>query len=81
MADPADTKIVEEPKNVKTDHPVVPDTRRHPEEAEKGAKPSVVSYHPGKCQKRPSRIKVQPVSGSLQQRRNLLEDARGTLSS
>ena len=36
MADPAGTKIVEEPqKNVQTDSPVVPDTRRHPEEAEK----------------------------------------------
>ena len=47
MADPAGTKIVEEPKNVQTDHPVVPDTRRHPEEAEKRAKPSVVPCHPG----------------------------------
>ena len=37
-------------------------------------KPSVVPYHPGKCRKRSSRIKVQPVSGSLQQLRNLLED-------
>ena len=82
MADPAGTKIVEEPKkNVQTDQPVVPDTRRHPEEAEKGAKPSVVPYHPRKCRKRPSRIKVQPVSGSLQELRNLLEDARGTLTS
>ena len=75
------TKIVEEPKNVQTDHPVVPDTRRHPEEAEKRAKPSVVPYHPGKCRKRPSRIKVQSVSGSLQELRNRLEDARGTISS
>ena len=75
------TKIVKEPKNVLTDHPVGPDTRRHPEEAEKRAKPSVVPYHSGKCRKRPSRIKVQPVSGSLQELRNHLEDARGTLSS
>ena len=67
-------------ENVQTDHPVVPDTQRHPEEAEKKAKPSVVPYHPGKCRKRPSRIKVQPVSGSLQELWNLLEDARGTLS-
>ena len=72
MADPAGTKIVEEPKNVQTDHPVVSDTRRHPEEAEKRAKPSVVPYNPGKSWKRPSRIKVQPVSGSLQELRNLL---------
>ena len=81
MADPVGTKIVEEPKNVQTDHPVVPDTRRHPEEAENRAKPSVVSYHSGKCRKRPFKIKVQPVSGSLQELWNLLEDARGTLSS
>ena len=83
MADPTVTKIVEKPKkNVQTDHLVVPDTRRHPEEAEKRAKPSVVPYHPGKYRKRPSRIKVQPVSGSLQELlRDLLEDARGTLSS
>ena len=40
MADPAGTKIVEEPqKNVQTDHPVVPDTRRHQEEAEKRVNP------------------------------------------
>ena len=78
MADPAGTKNVEEPKNVQTDHPVVPDTRRHPEEAEKRAKPSVVPYHSGKCRKRPFRIKVQHVSESLQEPRNLLEDARGT---
>ena len=69
------------PKNVQTNHPVVPDTRRHPEEAEKRAKPSVVPYHPGKCRKRPSGIKVKPVSGSLQELRNLFEDVRGTLSS
>ena len=56
MADPAGTKIVEE-KNVQTDHPVVPGTRKHPEGAEKKAKPSVVPYHPGKCRKRPSRIR------------------------
>ena len=68
-------------KNVQTDHPVVPDTRRHPEEAEKRAEPSVVSSHTGKCRKRPSRIKVQPVSRSLQELRNISEDARGTLSS
>ena len=80
MSDPAGTKIVEEPKNVQTDHPIVPDTRRHPEEAEKRVKPSVVPYHSGKCRKRPSRITVQPVSGSLQEPRNHLEDARGTLS-
>ena len=67
MADPAGTKIVEEPKNIQTDHPVVPDTRRHPEEAEKRMKPSVVPYHPGNCRKRPSRIKVHPVSGSLRE--------------
>ena len=35
MADPAGTNFVEESKNVQTDHPVVPDTRRHLEEAEK----------------------------------------------
>ena len=29
----------------KTDHPVVPDTREHPEEAEKGVKPSVVPLY------------------------------------
>ena len=40
-------------KYVQTDHPVVPDTRRQPEEAEKRAKPSVVPYHPGKCRKDP----------------------------
>ena len=72
MAHTSGTKILEEPKNVQTDHPVVPDTRRHPEKAEKSAKPSVVPYHPGKCRKRPSRIKVQPVSGSLQELRNLV---------
>ena len=38
MANPAGTKIVEEPKNVQRDHPIVPDTRRHPEEAQKRAK-------------------------------------------
>ena len=43
MANPAGTKIVEEPKNVQIDHPVVPDIRRHPEEAEKRAKPSLVN--------------------------------------
>ena len=75
MADPAGTKIVEETKNELTDHPVVPDTRRHPEEAEKRLKPSVVPYHPGRCRKRPTRIKVQPVSGSLQELWKLLEDA------
>ena len=32
-------------KKVQTDHPVVPDTRRNPEEAEKRVKPSVVPYH------------------------------------
>ena len=32
------------PKNVQTDHPVVPDTRRHPEEAENRVKPSVVFF-------------------------------------
>ena len=81
MVDPAGTKIVEELKNVQTEHPVIPDNQRHPEEAEKRAKPSVVPYHPGKCRKRPSRIKVQPVSGSLQELRNLLlEDARGVFS-
>ena len=69
------------PKNVQTDHLVVPDSRRHPEEAEKRMNPSVVPYYPGKCRKRPSRIKVQPVSGSLQELQNLLGDARGTLSS
>ena len=80
MADPAGTKIVEEPqKNVQADHPVVLDTRRHPEEAEKRAKPSVVPYNPGKCRKRPSRIKVKPISGSLQELRDLLADAEGTL--
>ena len=47
MADRAGTKIVE-PKNVKIDNPVVRDTRRHPEESEKRAKPSVVPYHPGR---------------------------------
>ena len=56
MANPAGTKIVEEPKNVQTDHPVVPETRRRPEEAEKRAKLSVVSYLSGKCRKRPSTI-------------------------
>ena len=82
MADPAGTKVIEEPiKTYKQTTPVVPDTRRHPEEAEKRAKPSVVPYHPGKCRKRPSRIKMQPVSGSFQDFRNLLEDARGTLIS
>ena len=81
MADPAGTKIVEEPKTYKQTTPVVPDTRRHPEEAEKKAKPRVVSFHPGKRRKTHSRIKVQPVRGSLQELRNLLEDARGTLSS
>ena len=81
MANPAGTKIVEEPKNVKTDHPVDPGTQRHPEKSEKRAKPSGVPYHPGKRRKRPSRIKIQPVSGSLQELQNLLEDARGTLSS
>ena len=75
MADPAGTKIVEETKNELTDHPVVPDTCRHPEEAEKRLKPSVVPYHPGRCRKRPTRIKVQPVSGSLQELWKLLEDA------
>ena len=65
MADPAGTKIVEEPKNVQTDHPVVSDTRRHSEEAAKRAKPSVVPFHPEKFRKEPSRMKVQPVSGSL----------------
>ena len=81
MADPAGMKIVEELENVQTYHPVVPDTRRHPEEAEEKAKPSVVPCHTGKCRKTPSRIKVQPVSRSLQELRNLLEDARGSLSS
>ena len=82
MNEPAGTKIVEEPqKNVQTGHPVDPDTRRHPEEVEKRAKPSVVPSYPGKCRKRPSRIKMQPVIRSLQELRNLLEDARGTLSS
>ena len=81
MVDGEGTKIVEEPKNVQTDHPLVPDTRRHPEEAEKRAKRSVVPYDSGKCRKRPSRIKVQPVSGSLQELRNHLEDVRGTFSS
>ena len=57
------------PKNVQTDHPAVTDTRTHSEEAEKRVKPSVVPYHPGNCRKRPSRIKVQPVSGSLQELR------------
>ena len=81
MADPAGTKSVEEPKNVQTDHPVVPDTRRHPVEAEKRVKPRVVPFHPGKCQRRPSRSIVQPVSGSLHELRNHLKDTRGTLSS
>ena len=83
MADPAGTKIVEETKNVQTDHPVDPDTRRHPEEAEKRVKLSVVPSYPGKCRKRPSRIKMQPVSGSLQELQNHLEHAlpEGTLSS
>ena len=54
------------------------DTRRHPEEAENRAKPSVVPYHPRKCRKRPSRIKEQPVSGSLQELRNLLECPRNS---
>ena len=81
MADPAGTKVVEEPKNVKQATLVVPHTRRHPKEAEKRAKPSVVPYHPGKCRKRPSRTKMQAVSGSLQELRNLLEDAREALSS
>ena len=81
MAEPAGAKIVEEPKTVQTDHPVVSYTRRHPEEAEKRAKTSVVPYHPGKCRRRLSRIKVQPVSGSFPELRNLFEDARGTLSS
>ena len=81
MADPTGTTNVEEhQKNVQTDHPVVPDTRRHPEDAEKRVKPSVVQYHPGKCRKRPPSINMQPVSGSLQELWNLLEDARGTLS-
>ena len=58
MADPAGTKIVEEPKkNVQTDHLVVPDTRRHPKEAEKRAKSSVVPYHSRKCREGPSRIR------------------------
>ena len=82
MADPTGTKIVEELKTTyKRTTPVVPDTRRHPEEAEKRAKPGLVPYHQGKCRKRPSRIKVLYVSGSLQELQNLLEDARGTLSS
>ena len=81
MADPAGTKIVKEPKKRTNRPPHSPDTQRHPEESEKRAKPSVVPYHPGKCRKRSSRIKMQPVSGSLQELRNLLEDARGTLSS
>ena len=46
MADPAGTKIVEEPKNVQTDYPLDPDTRRHPEEAEKRVKPSVAPSYP-----------------------------------
>ena len=54
MVDPAGTKIVEEPKNVQTDHPVVPDTRRRPEEAENRMKPRVVPYHSEKYRKRPS---------------------------
>ena len=51
------------PKNVQTDNPVVPATRRHTEEAEKRVKPCVVPYHSGICRKRPSRIKMHPVSG------------------
>ena len=81
MADPAGTKIVEEQKNVQTNHPVVLNTRRHREETEKRTKPSVVPHHSGKCRKRFSRIKVQRVSGSWQELRNFLEDARGTLIS
>ena len=65
-------------KSEQTHHPVVPDTRRHPEEAEKKVKPSVVPFHPQKCRKRHPKIKVQPVSGSLQELRNHHEDARGT---
>ena len=80
MADPAGTKIVEEPKKRTNRPPRSPRHPKAPEEAEKRAKPSRVPYHPGKCRKRPSRIKVEPVSGSLQELRNLLEDARGTLS-
>ena len=81
MANPGGTKTVEEQQNVQTDHPVVPKTQPHPLGAGKRAEPSVVPYHPGKCRKRPSRIKVQPVSGSLQELRNLLGNARGILSS
>ena len=81
MADPTGTRIVELKTTYKQTTHVVPDTRKHPEEAEKRAKPSVVPYHPGKCRKRPSRIKVLSVSGSLQELQNLLEDVRGTLSS
>ena len=68
-------------KNVQTDYPVDPDTLRRPEEAEKRVKPSVVPSYPGKCRKRPSRIKMQPVSGYLQELRNHVKHARGALSS
>ena len=82
MADPGRYKNRRRtPKNIQTDHPKFPDTRRHPEEAEKRVKPSVVPYHSGKSRKRLSRIKVQPNTGSLQELRNNLEDVRGTLSS
>ena len=47
MADPAGTKIVEEPKTRTNRPPRSPDTRRHPEEAEKRVKPRVVPYHSG----------------------------------
>ena len=65
MADPAGTKIVEEPKKRTNRPPRSPRHPKAPEEAEKRAKPSRVPYHPGKCRKRPSRIKVEPVSGSF----------------
>ena len=75
MADPAGTKIVEEPKKRTNRTSRSP---RHSERAEERVKPRVVPFLPGKCRKKPSRIKVQPVSGSLQGFQNHHEDAQGT---
>ena len=79
MADPAGTKIVRVSKNAQTDHFVVSDNRRRPEEAEK-SETQCGAISSKKMSEETPRIKVQPVTGSLQELRNLQEDARGTLS-
>ena len=63
------------PKNVQTDHHIVPYTRRHPEEAENRLKPSVVPCHSE------GTLQNQGATCQLQELRNHLEDARETLSS